>query len=73
MSGIAAYVSEALSNALSQLTGTVFEGGAPESGEVERREDPIVWRQSFSVADGACLWLIAGRDLWEAVGRMAGA
>ncbi len=29
-----------------------------------------MWKQPFQLADGALLWLVAGKDLWEATGRM---
>ena len=32
-------------------------------------EEPIVWQQSFSAADGPSFWIVAGRDIWESLGR----
>lgn len=61
---IARYTGEALASALSAATGTVFESEMSGVEEVEKPEEPIVWRQPFSFADGACLWLVVGRDLW---------
>src|SRR6185437_9336153 len=38
--------------------------------DTESPDEPAVWRQAFSVAPDAVVWLIAGKDLWEAVGQM---
>lgn len=67
---IAAYAGEALCRTLHRLTGTDFQALVPEPSEYERPEDPIVWRQSFPLAEGSVLWVIAGRDLWETAGRL---
>jgi flagellar motor switch protein FliN/FliY len=72
---IAGYSAEALSNALNGLTGGGFEvapleGQEPERREVTREEYSLVWWQAISVASGALVWLVAGKDLWNAVGQM---
>jgi flagellar motor switch protein FliN/FliY len=36
----------------------------------ENPEEALVWRQPYSLADNAVLWLSAGKDLWNAVGQM---
>jgi flagellar motor switch protein FliN/FliY len=69
-SKIAGYFCPALGNALNSLTGTEFQVGILDSGDFEKPEDTIIWRQPFSLAAGASLWLVAGKNLWEAVGRM---
>lgn len=69
-SRIAGYAGDALCNALNSLTGTVFTVGIVDSGDVGKAEDPLIWRQPFSLSDDALVWLVAGKDLWDAVGRM---
>jgi flagellar motor switch protein FliN/FliY len=32
-------------------------------------ENAIIWRQSFSVLEGPALWIAAGKDAWESLGR----
>jgi flagellar motor switch protein FliN/FliY len=54
---------------LDSLTGAAFEVAIKEGGDA-REEDALTWRQPFSLADGAIFWLVAGKDLWEAVGQM---
>jgi hypothetical protein len=67
---VGGYAGDALCNALNRLTGAVFEVGIPEADEVEMPEDPLVWRQPFSLAGDAFFWLIAGKDIREAVGQL---
>jgi flagellar motor switch protein FliN/FliY len=67
---IAAYAGDALTAALNGLTGAGFQVVLSDRREMEKAEEPLVWRQPFSLADGAVLWLIAGKDVWEAVGQM---
>ncbi len=67
---IEGYCSPALANALNGLTGAEFQVSVSADRELANPEEPVVWRQPFSVADGAMLWLVAGKDLWEAIGRM---
>jgi flagellar motor switch protein FliN/FliY len=42
----------------------------PPGSEAAKPDQPLVWRQPFSIADGATLWMVAGKDLWQAVGLM---
>ena len=67
---IAARFAASLADALNGLTGGGFEAEAAESGDQTGPEEPIVWKQPFSLADGAAAWLVAGKDLWEAAGEM---
>ena len=67
---VARYSCPALANALNGLTGAEFQVVLPEGAEIAKPEEPLVWRQPFSLTDGAVLWLVAGKDLWEAAGRM---
>jgi flagellar motor switch protein FliN/FliY len=32
-------------------------------------DEPIVWQQAFSTIEQPSLWIAAGKDLWDAVGR----
>lgn len=73
---IGAYAGRALCEALSEFlkgaTDGVFEAGMVSDADgSEVVEDAIVWRQPVSLAEGACLWLSAGRELWETSGRAA--
>lgn len=67
---IAGYAGDALAAALNGLTAAGFQVALSDRNEMEQPDEPLVWRQSFSLADGAVLWLIAGKDLWEAVGQV---
>ncbi|HVY92451.1 MAG TPA: flagellar motor switch protein FliN [Bryobacteraceae bacterium] len=69
---IGAYAGQALCDALARAMERVYEAGmVSEADGAEAVEDAIVWRQPVSLAEGACLWLIAGRELWEPLGRAA--
>ncbi len=61
---------DALRNSLTSLTGTDFQVKLHHGVDPEKPKDPIIWRQAFSVAEGALAWLATGRDLWETAGRM---
>jgi flagellar motor switch protein FliN/FliY len=67
---IAGYAGDALAAALNGLTAAGFEVALSDRNDTEQPDEPLVWRQAFSLAPGAVLWLIAGKDLWEAVGQM---
>jgi len=67
---VGGYAGDALCNALSSVTGAVFEVGIPGSGEIEELKDPLIWRQAFSLADGTLFWLVAGKDIREGVARL---
>jgi flagellar motor switch protein FliN/FliY len=67
---IAGYAGDALAAALNGLTAAGFEVVLSDRNETEMPDEPLVWRQAFSIASGAVLWLIAGKNLWEAVGQM---
>lgn len=67
---IAGYVGDALAAALNGLTDAGFEVVLSDRGDTEMPDEPLVWRQAFSPGPGAVLWLIAGKNLWEAVGQM---
>jgi flagellar motor switch protein FliN/FliY len=67
---IAGYAGDALAAALNGLTAAGFEVVLSDRNETEMPDEPLVWRQAFSIGSGAILWLIAGRNLWEAVGQM---
>jgi flagellar motor switch protein FliN len=69
-SRVAGLAAVALSNALNGLTGADFQVSISESREIEKTETSLIWRQPFQLAEGALFWLVAGKDLWEATGRM---
>jgi flagellar motor switch protein FliN/FliY len=67
---IAGYTGEAFAAALNGLTGAAFQVALSDKSNPEKMDDALIWRQPFSLADGAVLWLIAGKNLWEAAGQM---
>jgi flagellar motor switch protein FliN/FliY len=64
------HLETALSHALSSMTGKDFSVTTDRSGESVAAENAIIWEQSFSLADGPALWLVAGQDLWTSAGRL---
>ncbi len=66
---IAGYFATALAGALNGMAGGGFQA-APLDSDALDPEQPIVWKQGYSVADDAIAWLVAGKDLWEAAGEM---
>jgi flagellar motor switch protein FliN/FliY len=69
-SRIAGFCGTSLAGAMNGLTSAGFQVTTVAGAEAEKPQAPLVWKQSFSLADGAIFWLAAGRDLWEAVGEM---
>jgi flagellar motor switch protein FliN len=65
------YLETALSQAIGSMTGqnisVALEQGATDPPSLD---DAITWRQSFSIPDGPSFRIAAGRDLWEAVGKI---
>ena len=64
------HLEAALGLALSSMTGKDFSVTAEPGAEFTTAEGPIIWEQSFSVADEPALWLVAGHDLWTSAGRL---
>jgi flagellar motor switch protein FliN/FliY len=68
---LAHHIETALGQAAGGMTGQTFAVAALDSiADLPVLEEPIVWQQSFSTADGPSLWIVAGRDIWEAMGRL---
>jgi flagellar motor switch protein FliN len=64
------YLQTALSQAVGSMTGKDFIVALDESGaEAPPLENTLIWQQSFSTPEGPSLWIAAGRDLWESLGR----
>jgi flagellar motor switch protein FliN/FliY len=65
------YLETALSQAIGSMTGqsvsVALEQGTTDAPALE---NAITWQQSFSVPEGPSFRIAAGRDLWEAVGRL---
>jgi len=59
-----------LAAALSSLTGTECKVTVREKVADSPLEEPMVWQQSFSIVEKPALWIAAGRDLWESMGRL---
>ncbi len=67
------YVENSLSQAVSSLTGKTFSVSVQEgasTGAAGELAAPIVWQQSFSGLDKPSFWIVAGKDLWETLGRV---
>jgi flagellar motor switch protein FliN/FliY len=69
-SRVAGYAGSALGEALNSLTSAGFKVAISENDDSHEPQDALIWRQPFSLADGAVFWLVAGKDLWNAVGQM---
>ncbi|HEY3823207.1 MAG TPA: flagellar motor switch protein FliN [Bryobacteraceae bacterium] len=61
---------EALGQAIAGLTGMDFAAELNEQpADPAALENAIIWQQSFSVLEGPALWIAAGKDAWESLGR----
>jgi flagellar motor switch protein FliN/FliY len=60
----------ALARSLSGMTGKEFTVTADSRAEAGELDGAMVWQQTFSFSGEPALWLVAGRDLWSAAGRM---
>jgi len=64
------YLETALGQVIGSMTGKDFRVALEENAtDLAPLEDAITWQQSFSILDGPCFWIAAGRDLWESMGR----
>jgi flagellar motor switch protein FliN len=65
------HIETALSQAIGSMTGKDFAVTMEESAaDAPALEDAIMWEQSFSSPEGPSLWIAAGKDLWESLGRV---
>jgi flagellar motor switch protein FliN/FliY len=64
------HIEASLRLALAGLTGSEFTVVAQEKVSAEGFDEAFIWQQCFSIVDGPALWLVAGRDLWESLGRL---
>lgn len=71
-SRVARHIESALGQALGGLAGKDFSVTAAAAGGGTAPDPPeaFIWQQGFSVVAQPALWLAAGRDLWEPLGRM---
>ncbi len=68
---IARHLETALASALTSMTGKEFTVTADYKSDAEKElAEPIVWQQTFSFSGEPALWLVAGKDLWSAAGRL---
>jgi flagellar motor switch protein FliN len=68
---IARHLETALASALTSMTGKEFTVTADYKSDAEKElAEPIVWQQTFSFSAEPALWLVAGKDLWSAAGRL---
>ncbi len=59
-------LSQAISNMAARNIPVALDPSAVDPGS----EDAIVWQQPFSVLDGPSLWIVAAKEVWEAVGKL---
>ncbi|MDE3197498.1 MAG: flagellar motor switch protein FliN [Acidobacteriota bacterium] len=64
------HLETAFASALTSMTGKTFTVTRHSGGEAGEMEEPFVWAQTYSVDAAPCLWLMAGRDLWNSVGQL---
>jgi len=64
------HIETALASALVSMTGKQFTVSADKDAAPAEMEDPFIWAQAFSVDAAPCLWLMAGKDFWSAVGQL---
>ena len=67
---IVRHLESALASALSSMTGKEFAVTAEPKSDAPEPADPIVWQQTFSFSGEPALWLVVGKDLWGAAGRL---
>lgn len=61
----------ALGQAIGSMTGTACSvTHDPSVADSPALENTITWQQAFSAPDGPSFWISAGKDLWEAVGKV---
>jgi len=68
-SKIVQHIESALGQAAASLTGKEFIVAAVERA-LDPLDEPIVWQQSFFTVEGPSLWIVAGKDVWEFLGRV---
>ena len=65
------HLETALSQSVGSLTSKSFSVSVQDQAAAPPPfEKAIVWQQAFSVIDGPSFWIVAGRDLWESLGRL---
>jgi flagellar motor switch protein FliN/FliY len=67
---VSQYIETAFSQAAGSMTGKTLTVSIREEAAAPSMEEPIVWQQAFSVLDQPSCWIAAGKDLWEAMGRL---
>jgi flagellar motor switch protein FliN/FliY len=64
------HLETAFRQTVNSLTGKDFAVSLESGSSAPPMEEAIVWQQSFSAAEGPSLWIAAGKDLWESLGRL---
>ncbi|HWE49123.1 MAG TPA: flagellar motor switch protein FliN [Bryobacteraceae bacterium] len=64
------HIESSAGTALSSLTGAEFTVTTRDAAADGVLEEPVIWQQAFSIVDGPSLWIAAGKDLWESMGRL---
>ncbi len=69
-SRLSGHIETALAGALSSMTGKDFSVSRETKPEAGDLKESIIWQQSFSSDPAAILWLVAGKELWAAAGKL---
>jgi flagellar motor switch protein FliN/FliY len=69
-SRLSGHIETALAGALSSMTGKEFTVSREAKQEPEGLAEPIIWQQAFSQDPSALLWIVAGKELWAAAGKL---
>jgi flagellar motor switch protein FliN/FliY len=64
------HLETALARSLSGMTGKEFVVAADTKADPGDLADAMIWEQTFSFSGEPCLWIVAGKDMWSAAGRL---
>ncbi len=67
---IASHLETAIARSLSGMTGKDFTVTVDSNAAAGELLEAVVWQQTFSCSPEPVLWMVAGKDLWSAAGRM---
>lgn len=63
------YLESSLGQAISNMAARHVPVALDPASADSVSENAIVWQQPFSVLEGPSLWIVAGKEVWQAVGR----
>jgi flagellar motor switch protein FliN len=67
---IAQYIESALRQAISNMAAKSVTVALDALASEPQTENAVIWQQPFSFPESATLWIAAGKDVWDAVGRI---